>query len=74
MPHDIKNYVAGKFIGSERRFEDIDPTDGSHVATGHEAYRELVDDLVAAAPVVSAMRPKPPCWAPPWSAFSGWPE
>ena len=49
MPHDIKNYVAGEFVASESRFEDINPADGSHVATVHEAGAALVDAAVSAA-------------------------
>lgn len=49
MPHDIKNYVAGEFVASERRFEDINPADGSHVASVHEADAALVDAAVSAA-------------------------
>jgi aminomuconate-semialdehyde/2-hydroxymuconate-6-semialdehyde dehydrogenase len=44
----IKNYVAGKFLSSERQFEDTNPADGSVVAMVAEADREMVDNAVSA--------------------------
>ena len=49
MPHDIKNYVAGQFVASDKQFEDINPVDGSLVARVHEADLAIVDRAVAAA-------------------------
>jgi aminomuconate-semialdehyde/2-hydroxymuconate-6-semialdehyde dehydrogenase len=49
MSHDIKNYVAGQFVASSSRFDDINPVDGSLVAMVHEADRAIVDQAVAAA-------------------------
>jgi len=49
MPHDIKNYVAGRFAASDRQFDDINPVDGSLVGKVHEADRATVDAAVAAA-------------------------
>lgn len=45
----IKNYVAGKFLTSEKLFEDINPVDGSLVAMVAEADRKMVDKAVQAA-------------------------
>lgn len=42
----IENYVAGKFLSSDRKFEDINPVDGSLVAMVAEADREMVDKAV----------------------------
>ncbi len=49
MPHDIRNYIAGQFLTSESRFDDINPVDGSLVGTVHEADEAMVDRAVAAA-------------------------
>ena len=49
MPHDIKNYIAGEFITSTCRFDDVNPVDGSLVAVVHEADRATVDKAVQAA-------------------------
>jgi aminomuconate-semialdehyde/2-hydroxymuconate-6-semialdehyde dehydrogenase len=49
QPRDIKNYVAGKFVASKTRFEDINPVDGSLIARVHEADRATVDRAVKAA-------------------------
>lgn len=49
MPHDIKNYIAGEFVASDSTFETIDPVDGTHVATVHEADSAIVDRAVDAA-------------------------
>ena len=49
MPHDIRNYIAGQFLTSESRFDDINPVDGSLVGTVHEADSAMVDRAVAAA-------------------------
>ena len=49
MPHDIKNYVAGQFLTSASRFDDINPVDGTLAGTVHEADSAMVDRAVAAA-------------------------
>ena len=49
MPHDIRNYVAGRFVASDSQFDDINPVDGSLVGKVHEADKATVDNAVAAA-------------------------
>jgi aminomuconate-semialdehyde/2-hydroxymuconate-6-semialdehyde dehydrogenase len=49
MSHDIKNYVAGQFVTSNKQFDDINPVDGSLVGKVHEADKATVDNAVAAA-------------------------
>ena len=49
MPHDIKNYIAGRFETSGNTFDDINPVDGSLVGKVHAADRDMVDRAVAAA-------------------------
>ncbi len=44
----IKNYIAGKFLTSEKQIEDTNPVDGSMVAMVAEADREMVDNTVRA--------------------------
>jgi aminomuconate-semialdehyde/2-hydroxymuconate-6-semialdehyde dehydrogenase len=44
----IKNYVAGKFLSSEKLFQNTNPVDGSVVAMVAEAGREMVDYAVRA--------------------------
>lgn len=44
----IKNYIAGKFVSSDKQFENINPVDGSLVAMVAEADREMVNDAVRA--------------------------
>jgi aminomuconate-semialdehyde/2-hydroxymuconate-6-semialdehyde dehydrogenase len=44
----IENYIAGKFLSSERQFKNINPVDGSLVAMVAEADREMVDNAVRA--------------------------
>jgi len=41
-----RNYVAGRWVESERRFPDVNPVDGSLVATVHEADLATVDAAV----------------------------
>ncbi|MFQ6005677.1 MAG: 2-hydroxymuconic semialdehyde dehydrogenase [Woeseia sp.] len=48
-PPVFKNYVAGEFLSSKNRFEDVNPVDGSLVAMVAEAGREMVDKAVRAA-------------------------
>ena len=43
-----RNYIAGEWVESPRRFPDIDPADGRTVAEVHEADRAMVDAAVAA--------------------------
>jgi aminomuconate-semialdehyde/2-hydroxymuconate-6-semialdehyde dehydrogenase len=49
QPGEIKNYVAGKFVTSDKVFDDINPVDGTLVATVHEADDATVDAAVQAA-------------------------
>ncbi len=48
MTRQYRNHVGGEWLESERRFDDIDPTDGSVVAQVHEADAAIVDAAVAA--------------------------
>jgi aminomuconate-semialdehyde/2-hydroxymuconate-6-semialdehyde dehydrogenase len=43
-----RNYIAGEWVESPRRFPDIDPADGRTIAEVHEADRAMVDAAVAA--------------------------
>lgn len=45
----LHSYIGGRFVPGKREFADINPADGSTVATVTEASREMVDDAVAAA-------------------------
>ncbi len=48
-PKLLSNFVDGRFISSNREFDDINPADGSLIARVAEASRELVDEAVRAA-------------------------
>lgn len=43
-----RNYIAGEWVESSRRFPDVDPADGRVHAEAHEADRAMVDAAVAA--------------------------
>jgi aminomuconate-semialdehyde/2-hydroxymuconate-6-semialdehyde dehydrogenase len=43
-----RNYVNGGWLESPRRFEDINPVDGSPIAEVHEADRTTVDSAIRA--------------------------
>ena len=43
----FRNYVAGRWTPSERRFNDINPADGSLIAEVHEADAATVDAAIA---------------------------
>ena len=43
-----RNYVNGKFVESAKRFDDIDPANGTIVAQVHEADKATVDAAIAA--------------------------
>jgi len=45
----IHNYIDGKFVGSTREFEDVNPADGSIIARVSEADEILADAAVVAA-------------------------
>jgi len=45
----LRCYIDGRFVESGRRFEDINPADGSVIAEVCEADREMVDAAVCAA-------------------------
>jgi aminomuconate-semialdehyde/2-hydroxymuconate-6-semialdehyde dehydrogenase len=49
QPGEIKNYVAGNFVTSNKVFDDINPVDGMLVAKVHEADAATVDAAVDAA-------------------------
>ena len=40
-----RNYVDGEWVSSARRFDDLNPADGSRVAQVHEADRAVVARL-----------------------------
>jgi aminomuconate-semialdehyde/2-hydroxymuconate-6-semialdehyde dehydrogenase len=44
-----KNFIAGEFVSSSKRFPKLSPVDGSMVALVHEADRAQVDQAVQAA-------------------------
>jgi len=46
---EYRNYVAGRFVGSSRQFDDVDPATGQVRATVHEADDSLVAEAVEAA-------------------------
>ncbi len=50
---ELKNYIAGRWVGTERRFEKRSPFDGTLLATVHEATKEMVDEAVAIGSEVS---------------------
>lgn len=43
-----RNYINGEWVESPRRFDDLNPVDGSVVAQVHEADRTMVDAAIAA--------------------------
>ena len=45
----IRNYINGRFVDGVSGFDDVNPVDGSVVATVHEAGHEQVDEAVRAA-------------------------
>ena len=49
QPATLPNFVGGAFVEGHRLFDNIDPVDGTLVATVHEAGAELVDAAVSAA-------------------------
>ena len=53
MTQELKNYIAGRWAGSDKTFEKRSPFDGSLVATFHEASREMVDEAVTKGREVS---------------------
>lgn len=44
----LRNYVGGEWLESPRRFDDLNPVDGSRVAQVHEADASMVDAAVRA--------------------------
>ncbi len=46
MSKDLKNFVAGQWIGSDKTFDKISPFDGTHVAIVHEASATMVEEAV----------------------------
>ncbi|MXW87211.1 MAG: aldehyde dehydrogenase family protein [Boseongicola sp. SB0673_bin_14] len=53
MSKELKNYVAGLWIGSGTTFDKVSPFDGAHVAKVHEASATLVDEAVTRGHEVS---------------------
>lgn len=45
---EYKNYVGGRFVATDRQFDDVDPTTGEVRARVHEADKGLVEEAVAA--------------------------
>lgn len=43
-----RNYINGEWVESARRFDDVNPVDGTVVAQVHEADREAVDSAIRA--------------------------
>ena len=48
-PRQLKNYIGGEFLGSDKTFPDVSPVDGTLIATVHEASKAQVDKAVDAA-------------------------
>lgn len=46
-PTHYRNFVAGRWVESERQFSDLNPVDGTEVAKVHEADAAIVDAAVA---------------------------
>ncbi len=53
MSRELKNFVAGQWIGSDGTFDKISPFDGARVAKVHEASAALVDEAVTRGHEVS---------------------
>ncbi len=47
MSRNLKNVVAGQWIGSGKTFSKVSPFDGTHVAIVHEASATMVEEAVA---------------------------
>ncbi len=46
LSKDLKNFIAGQWIGSDRTFDKVSPFDGTRVANVHEASATMVDEAV----------------------------
>jgi len=46
---ELKNFIGGEFIGSDKTFENFTPVDGTLLSYVHEATKEMVDQAVIAA-------------------------
>jgi aminomuconate-semialdehyde/2-hydroxymuconate-6-semialdehyde dehydrogenase len=46
---ELKNFVGGEFVSGDRKFDDINPADGTLIARVAEAAPEVVDAAVKAA-------------------------
>ena len=53
---EYRNYVAGRFVGTTRQFDDVDPATGRVRATVHEAGDSLVAEAVDAARRLTGLR------------------
>ncbi|MCY4240239.1 MAG: aldehyde dehydrogenase family protein [Rhodobacter sp.] len=47
MTKELKNFIAGQWLKSDRTFEKLSPFDGKLVAQVHEATAEMVDTAVS---------------------------
>ena len=54
---ELKNFVDGNFVSSERLFDDINPADGTLIARVAEASPELVDAARELAERLAAATP-----------------
>lgn len=49
MIKELKNYVNGAFVPAAKKFDIVNPVNGTVHAVAYEADRQIVDDAVAAA-------------------------
>ena len=46
MPKELKNFIAGEWMSSDKTFVKTSPFDGAEVAVVHEATEAMVDQAV----------------------------
>lgn len=46
MSKELKNYIAGRWVGTDKVFDKVSPFDGSHVASVHEASPDSIDEAI----------------------------
>ena len=56
MPKELKNFIAGEWMGSDKTFVKSSPFDGADVAVVHEATEAMVDQAVMMGHEVSIGR------------------
>ena len=56
MPKELKNFIAGEWMGSDKTFVKTSPFDGAEVAVVHEATEAMVDQAVMMGHEVSIGR------------------